>query len=146
MEASGTSSPLRSVPMTVLKPGLLRAAVALVIMWGMALAQHLTNEPTGARSTFIVGVIVAAVAGFSVIYDIESWSVLKQSLIHTGCMAVIVVPCLFLSGWFPVDGPQDVFVILGYFAVAGVAIWSVGYLIFGILLNRPERRPHRDAS
>ena len=129
-------------PVSLLGSGLLRASLALAVMWGMALAQQLTDEPSGARSTFVVGVIVAAVAGFSVIYNIESWSVVKQSLVHTGAMAAVVLPCLVLSGWFTIDGPLDLLVILGYFVVTGVVIWSAGYLVFGKLLNgrRRERR------
>ena len=146
MDDSLTTSPLRSARLRVIRRGLLRASIPLAIMWGMALAQQLTNEPSGARSTFVVGVIVAAVAGFSVIYDIESWSVLKQSLVHTGCMAVIVLPCLVLSGWFTIDGPLDVLVILGYFVVTGVVIWSIGYLVFGKLLNSSRSKPREDAS
>lgn len=130
----------------VVRRGLVRAVIPLAILWGMALAQQLTNQPSGARSTFVVGVIAAAVAGFSVLYDIESWSVLKQSLVHTGCMAVIVLPCLFLSGWFPMDGPRDALVILGIFVVTGVVTWSIGYVVFGKLLNGSIREDHEDAS
>lgn len=129
---------LGSTPLRLVRRGVLRAFIPLAIMWGMALAQQLTNEPSGARSTFVVGVIVGAVAGFSVIYDIEAWSVLKQSLVHSGCMAVIVLPCLFLSGWFTIGGPLDVLVILGYFVMTGIVIWSIGYLVFGKLLNGSE--------
>ena len=144
MDNSLATVPLRTA--RVVRRGLVRASIPLVIMWGMALAQQLTDQPSGARSTFVVGVIVAAVAGFSVLYDIESWSVVKQSLVHTSAMAVIVLPCLFLSGWFTISRPRDVLVILGYFVVTGIMIWSIGYLVFGKLINRPSRERRNDAS
>lgn len=53
-----------------------------------------------ARSTFIVRLIISSVVGFSVLYNIESWSLQKQSLIHFVCMLVTIFPCLILSGWF----------------------------------------------
>lgn len=111
----------------------------------MALAQLLTNEPTGARGTFVAGLIVASVAGFSVVYDIGSWSLAKQSAVHLGCMAVTVFPCLVFSGWFTIDGPLDVLVILGYFAVAGAAAWIIAFLVFGKLLNGSGPTPGEDA-
>lgn len=146
MDDSRTTSPPRATPLSLVRRGLLRASISLAVMWGMALAQQLTHQPSGVRSTLVVGVIVAAVAGFSVIYDIESWSVLKQSLVHTGCMAVIVLPCLVFSGWFTIDGPRDVLAILGYFVVTGIVIWSIGYLVFGKLMNGSSRGVRDDAS
>ncbi len=85
-------------------------------------------------------------AGFSVVHDIESWSVLKQSLVHTGAMTAIVLPCLLLSGWFTIDGPLDVLIILGCFVVTGVVIWSAGYLVFGKLLKGRRRERREDVS
>lgn len=118
------------------KRGVLRASIPLVIMSVMALAQQLTNEPSGAKSTFVAALIATAVAGFSVIYDIESWSLTKQSAAHFGAMTVTVLPCLLLSGWFPVESPRDVLIVLGYFLATGAVVWSIGYLAFGKPLDR----------
>ncbi len=131
--------------MNMVRNGLLRALIPFVILSGMALALQLSNKFSDAKGTFVVGIILAAVAGFSVIYDNESWSLLKQSVVHTGCMAVVVPPCLVLSGWFTIDGPLDVLVIVGYFVVTGVVVWSIGYLVFGKLLNRSGRKLREDA-
>lgn len=89
---------------------------------------------------------MAAVAGFSVIYDIEPWSLLKQSVVHLGCMTVTVLPCLLLSGWFTIDGPRDVLVLLGYFVATGAMIWTIGYLVFGKLFSGSGRKLRNDPS
>ncbi len=127
--------------MNTVKSAALRASIPLVIMSVMALALQLTDKPSDARGTFIAGLITAAVAGFSVIYDIESWSLARQSAAHLGAMTVTVFPCLLLSGWFPVGGPLDVLVILGYFLAIGAVAWSIAYLIFGKLLNGSGEEP-----
>lgn len=137
---------LRSSTSRVIKRGLWRAFIPLVLMWGMALALHFANKPSDAKSFFVSGIIVAAVAGFSVIYDVESWSLAKQSAVHFGSMVVTVLPCLLLSGWFPISEPVDALVILGYFLVTGAVVWSVMYLIFAKLLNRSTQEVHEDVS
>lgn len=136
--------------MNVLKSGLARALIPLVILSGMALtlalALQLTNEPTGAKDTLVAGVIVAAVAGFSVLYDIESWSLAKQIAVHFVCMAVTVLSCLVFSGWLSVDGPQDVLVVLGYFLVTAAVPYGLAYLMFGKHLGGSSRELRNDAS
>ncbi|MEO6955816.1 MAG: DUF3021 domain-containing protein [Antricoccus sp.] len=132
----------RSAKTSVVRSGLLRGSIPLVIMSGIALVMRL-NEHPDAKSMFIGGVIATAIAGFSVIYDIESWSLIKQSAVHFGCMALIVFPSLIFSGWFTIDGPLDVLIILGYFLVGGAVLFSIGYLVFGKLLNGSTRRVAR---
>lgn len=95
------------------------------------------NQPQDqARSTFIVGIIIAAVAGFSVLYNIKSWSLLKQSIVHFVCMLIIIFPCLLLSGWFKVESFSDVLRIVGIFLLGGIVLWSVFYFIFGKLFTK----------
>lgn len=95
------------------------------------------NEPIDqARSTFIVGLIIASVAGFSVLYNVESWSLLKQSIIHFICMVVTVFPCLTLSGWFPTESVLDIIKLLGIFLICGIVLWAIFYFIFGKLFSK----------
>lgn len=135
----------RSAKTGVVRNGLLRGLIPLVIMSAIALVMRL-NEHPDAKSMFIGGVIAAAVAGFSVIYDIESWSTIKQSAVHFGCMALIVLPSLIFSGWFTIDGPLDVLIIVGYFLVGGAVLFSIGYFVFGKLLNGSNQKDRENAS
>lgn len=113
----------------LVKAALLRGGIPFVIMSLMALLIFLGGMPSDARSMVFAAVLVASVGGFTVLYEIESWSLLKQSVVHFVAMALTQLPVLFLAGWFPIKGPWDVLFILGVFLAIGVVLWSVGYLI-----------------
>ena len=79
----------------------LRAAIPLAIAIPIGLSLLLSGETVQGQSTFAAGVIVAALLAGSLIYQVEKWSLPKQSLLHFGLMVVTVLPALLLSGWFP---------------------------------------------
>lgn len=83
------------------------------------------------KSTFFAGIIVTSVAAASVIYEIENWSLLKQSVAHFVIMLVTVFPCLLVSGWFKLNNILDYIKVFGIFLFAGVVLWSIAYFIFG---------------
>lgn len=122
--------------MRLLKNGLIRGFIPFVIMTGISLimrAQELDSFQV--KSTFITGLIITAVAAASVIYDIESWSIQKQSVVHFIFMLLTVFPCLLLSGWFPVNGIKDMVLVLGVFIVVGALLWSIAYFVRTKLLS-----------
>ena len=123
--------------MGYIKKGLTRAAIPFVIMTVMALSLFMfENDLETARSTFIAGLIVASVAGFSVIYDVMGWSLRKQSAVHFVSMLVSVFPCLLVSGWFETGSVPDILQIFLYFLIVGLIIWGVLYAVLGRLSNR----------
>ncbi|MEC6748602.1 DUF3021 family protein [Marinilactibacillus sp. XAAS-LB27] len=122
--------------MKLLKNALIRGFIPFVIMTGISLimrAQELDSFQV--NSTFITGIIITAVAAASVIYDIESWSIQKQSVVHFIFMLLTVFPCLLLSGWFPVNGIKDMILVLGVFIVIGALLWSIAYFVRTKLLS-----------
>lgn len=122
--------------MKLLKNALIRGFIPFVIMTGISLimrAQELDSFQV--KSTFITGLIITAVAAASVIYDIESWSIQKQSVVHFIFMLLTVFPCLLLSGWFPVNGIKDMILVLGVFIVIGALLWSIAYFVRTKLLS-----------
>lgn len=122
--------------MKLLKNALIRGFIPFVIMTGISLimrAQELDSFQV--KSTFITGLIITAVAAASVIYDIESWSIQKQSVVHFIFMLLTVFPCLLLSGWFPVNGIKDMILVLGVFIVIGALLWSIAYFMRTKLLS-----------
>lgn len=82
------------------------------------------------KSTFITGLIMTAVASASVIYEISHWSLKKQSLLHFLLMLITVLPCLLLSGWFPLSSAGDYAKVFGIFLLTGLMLWSIAYFIF----------------
>lgn len=110
------------------KNAVIRGAIPLIIMSGISLIMRWqVLDAFQVKSTFITGLIVAAVAASSVVYEVDEWPLWKQSLIHFSLMAVTVLPCLFLSGWFPVRSVVDVLKLLGVFVLVGAGLWTIGY-------------------
>lgn len=87
------------------------------------------------KSTFITGLIVTSVVAASVIYEVESWSLIKQSIIHFLSMLITVYPCLVFSNWFPNKTTLDLVKIFGLFLIVGIILWTVAYILFGIVLK-----------
>ncbi|MGX7195635.1 DUF3021 family protein [Enterococcus olivae] len=115
---------------------LIRGGIPFVIMSGISGIMKFQNLDTfQVKSTFLTGIIISAVSAASVIYQVENWSLLKQSVIHFCIMLLVVFPILLISGWFPLNNVSDFFKILGIFLFVGIVLWSVFYFIFGKLFN-----------
>lgn len=116
--------------MILFKKVLLRGAIPFIIMTGISFLMKAQNlDSFQVRSTFVTGLIITAVAAASVIYDMKHWSLLKQSVVHFIIMLGTVLPCLLLSGWFPVGEAQDILKIFVIFLVTGIVLWSLAYFI-----------------
>ncbi len=123
--------------MKYIKKALIRGIIPFAIMTGMSLLMKYQGmEPFQIKSTFLAGLIATSVMAASVIYDIESRSLLKQSIIHFLIMLVTVFPCLVVSGWFPLNRTIDYLKIIGIFLLVGAILWSLCYLIFGKLIKK----------
>lgn len=120
--------------------GLILAGVPLIIMGVIGTMLLIQGDATSARSTFAVGVIIAATGGASVIYQVERWKLRIQSLIHFAVMLCTVLPALYLGGWFTLNEPIDYFSVLGIFLVTGVVLWLVFYLIFGVIQPKMQAK------
>lgn len=88
------------------------------------------------KSTFLTGIIISIVSATSIIYQVDHWSLMKQSEVHFLIMLFTVFPCLLISGWYPLNNLFDFFKILGIFLLVGIVLWSVLYFVFGKLLSR----------
>ncbi len=124
----------------------LRAGIPLVIMTAIGVALLIQDKAADGRSTIAVGVIVAAVVGASVTYDVAGWSLRKQSLVHFAIMLVTVLPALLLSGWFPLDSAWDYVAVIAAFIAGGAILWALGYLVFGRLVPRMTAARDKDAD
>ena len=114
----------------------IRGAIPFVIMStlsGIMKLQHIDDYSV--KSTFITGLIITAVAATSVIYDIKSWTLARQSIVHFLIMLVTVYPCLVFSGWFSTKSILDLVKIFGFFLVVGIILWTLSYILFGKILK-----------
>jgi len=123
--------------MDLLKQALIRGIIPFAIMTGISLIMVSQGmDGFQIKSTFITGLIVTSVAAASVIYDVEGWSLLKQSAVHFLIMLATVLPCLVASGWFALETPVDFLKLFGIFIATGLVLWTVGYVIFGKLIKK----------
>lgn len=132
--------PRRTVrPRLAIRAALL-AGIPLVVMSAIGVGLLMEGRAAEGRGTLVTGVIVAAVAGGSVLYQIAGWSLLWQSLVHFGVMCMTVLPALLASGWFPLENPVDHCIVIGEFLLTGAVLWGVLAGIFGVLVPRLVRR------
>lgn len=114
------------------KRAVIRGIIPFAIMTGLTLIMRYQGmDFFQVKSTFFSGLIATAIAAASVIYDIENWSLFKQSLVHFLMMLVTVLPCLIVSGWYVLNTFVDYLRLFGIFLLVGFILWSVFYLIFG---------------
>ena len=116
----------------LIKRAIIRGIIPFIIMTAISLMMKYQGvDVFQVKSTFLVGIIVTSVAAASVIYEIENWSLLKQTVVHFVIMLVTVFPCLLVSGWFKLNNILDYIKVFGIFLFAGVVLWSIAYFIFG---------------
>ncbi|MFV9425178.1 DUF3021 domain-containing protein [Microbacterium sp. S1037] len=127
--------------MKLLGAVLLRAGIPLVIMTAIGIALFAQGKSDDGRATLAVGVIAAAVSGASVIYQIETWSMRKQTLVHFVIMGVTVLPALLLSGWFALDTPWHYLAVIGVFLGVGVLLWAFFFVLFTRILPKRSTPP-----
>lgn len=116
----------------LIKRAIIRGIIPFIFMSAISLMMKYQGvDVFQVKSTFFAGIIVTSVAAASVIYEIENWSLLKQSVAHFVIMLVTVFPCLLVSGWFKLNNTLDYIKVFGIFLFAGVVLWSIAYFIFG---------------
>lgn len=121
----------------LIKKAILRGIIPLIIMTIISIIMKYQGiDPFQVRGTFIVGIIIALVAAASVIYEIENWSLFKQSVIHFLIMLVTVLPCLYISGWYKLNNVLDYVKVFGIFLFVGIVLWTISYFIFGKILTK----------
>ncbi|QTX06187.1 DUF3021 domain-containing protein [Agromyces archimandritae] len=106
-------------------------------MSAIAIALQASGDVAQARSTFCVGIIVAATCGASVIYGIERWSLAKQTAVHFAVMVCTVLPALLASGWFPLDDFWGVALVVAVFLGTGAVLWTL-FALIGLRTRRPR--------
>jgi hypothetical protein len=124
--------------MSLKRRAILQAGLPVLAMTAIGSALYAQGDAANGRSTLAMGVIIGAVAGAATIYRIERWALWRQSVAHFAVMAVTVLPALFLSGWFPLNGPVDILKVIGMFLAVGAVLWSTLFLIFSRLERRAE--------
>ncbi len=122
--------------MKLLAAVLLRAGIPLVVMTAIGITLLVQGKTDDGRATLAVGVIAAAVSGATIVYQIKSWSMRKQTLVHFLIMTVTVLPALLLSGWFALDSAWGYVGVVATFLGAGILLWTFFFVLFTKVLAR----------
>ncbi|MBW9213029.1 MULTISPECIES: DUF3021 family protein [Terrabacteria group] len=121
----------------LIKKAIIRGIIPLIIMTTLSIIMKYQGiDVFQVKGTFLVGIIATSIAAASVIYEIEKWSLLKQSIVHFIIMFLTVFPCLLISGWYELNSALDYLKVFGMFLLVGIVLWSVAYFIFGKILDK----------
>lgn len=122
----------KNLILQALKRGLIPLAIIIILSIIMGLQSVDENNIKG---TFITGFIVSIIATASVIYEIKTWSLKKQSIIHFLVMLFTIYPLLLVSGWYKLSSSLDYIGVFVSFLCFGIVFWLLGYIIFGKIIK-----------
>lgn len=89
----------------------------------------------------LCGVLGAAFAMCSVIWEMERWSLLKQSAIYFAITALVMLPVAWLCGWME-HSASGVAIYMGVFAGIFAVAWMAQYLLWRGKIRHLNRRMH----
>lgn len=93
-----------------------------------SLAQRMNSEITAAIVQTVCSFLYGAVfGGMSMVWELDNWSILKQTIVHFSVVSVVTMPIAYVTEWMPhsVTGAILYFAI---FAVSYVFIWLSQYI------------------
>lgn len=97
---------------------------------------------------FLSGLLGACFGAISVIWEIESWSMLKQTGVYFVIISVIMLPIAYSSYWMA-HSISGLFSYFAVFVLAFIVIWIIQF-VFGrytikkmnVILNKSVRKKH----
>ncbi len=79
--------------------------------------------------TILCGILGAIFAASSVIWEIETWSIFKQTAIYFSITAATMLPIAYLANWMD-HSLMGILAYLGIYILLFIVIWSLQYLIW----------------
>ncbi|KXU49947.1 DUF3021 domain-containing protein [Longibaculum muris] len=81
-------------------------------------------------------------AGGSVVWDMEQWSIAKQTGIYFTLTAVAMFPISYMAGWME-HTLLDCVIYFGIFVVIFVVMWLIQYFIWKQKIERINKNIHK---
>ena len=98
------------------------------------------NEITAVIVQLICALFIGAICGgSSVIWEIEKWSLLKQTLVHLAVLAVPFFGLGYIMNWMP----HNIYGVLGYiggFVLVYVIMWCSIYFSIKAKINKMNKQ------
>lgn len=85
---------------------------------------------------FVSGVFVAIEMACTVVYSIESWSILKATLVHLGVCYAAMLPTAFFLGWLSPGNIKGCVIMLSMCLAGYFMIWLSFYISYKIELKK----------
>ncbi len=83
----------------------------------------------------LCGLLGAAFAAMSVIWELESWSIAKQTGVHFGLASLVMMPIAYFTHWME-RSVKGFLVYFGIFAVLFLVVWVVMYIVERVKIGR----------
>ena len=121
---------------------LITIGISLVISDGSyypcvpSLIERFGNEGTAIIiQTVLSAVLGAGFAGSSIIWEMDEWSLLKQTSIYFGIVSVLMMTIAYICEWME-HSVKGVLSYFGIFFAIFIVIWIVQYLIWKIRISK----------
>lgn len=125
--------------------------VIISLVWGQG--RYLPVQPELAAwagteiNAVVLQMVLCAVMGFgigaeSTIWDIDSWSLAKQSGVYFGILCAIMLPIAYLAHWMP-HTVNGVLRYIGIFVAIFLAVWLIQYFILKAKISRMNDNVNR---
>lgn len=101
-----------------------------------ALAESCGTELSAVLLQFVLcGIMGICFGAGSMIWEIDSWSILKQTIVHLLLSSVVMFPVAYLMQWME-RSIKGIAVYVGIFIGIYVVVWFTSYLAWWGKINR----------
>ena len=101
-----------------------------------SLIERFGNEITAIIiQTVLSAVLGAGFAGSSIIWEMDEWSLLKQTSIYFGIVSVLMMTVAYICEWME-HSVKGILSYFGIFFAIFIVIWIVQYLIWKIRISK----------
>ncbi len=95
-----------------------------------------------ALQTFLCGIIGAVFAMASVIWEIDKWSIAKQTGIYFVLTAAAMMPVAYITGWME-HSTIGVVTYFGIFVIIFVVVWMIQYSVIKCNIRKMNETLHK---
>ena len=105
-----------------------------------SLIERFGNEVTAIiMQTVLSAVLGAGFAGSSIIWEMDEWSLLKQTSIYFGIVSVLMMTIAYICEWME-HSVKGILSYFGIFVAIFIAVWIVQYLIWKVRVSRIKEK------
>lgn len=92
--------------------------------------------------TVLSGLLGSVFAMASIVWEIEHWSIVKQTGIYFVCTSLVMFPIAYITGWME-HTVRGCLIYFGIFVVIFVVMWLIQYFIWKQKIERINKNIHK---